>query len=379
MKNEPCFTLIESDSKTSARTGTLHTEHGDITTPCFLPIATYGAVKTQSSEEIKELPSSILLSNTYHLYLRPGMDVLSKAGGLHKFMNWDGAILTDSGGFQIFSLESYRKVTDDGVTFRSHLDGSEHHFTPEKIVDIQRIIGSDFMMMLDVCPPGNTDKNTWVDALNKTTAWAKRGMEHYLQTKPLYGYHQVLIPIIQGGTDEELRKESALELCELNAEAYAIGGLAVGEPKPKMLETVELMHELLPIEKPRYLMGVGTPEDLVENVKRGVDMFDCVMPTRNARNGQLFTFDGKVNLRNAKYKDDFSPIDTNGFSSMSGTYTKSYLHHLFKTEEILGYRIATQHNLRFYIELMKIMQLKIKDGSFSSWSKTFIERYKSDI
>ena len=378
MKNKPLFTLIKSDSNTSARTGSLHTSHGNIITPFFLPIATYGAVKTQSSDEIKELPSSILLSNTYHLYLRPGMEVLSKAGGLHKFMNWDGSILTDSGGFQIFSLEGYRKITDDGVTFRSHLDGSEHHFTPEKIIDIQRVIGSDFMMMLDVCPPGDTDKKIWIDALNKTTAWAKRGMRHYHETNPIYGNHQVLIPIVQGGTDKELRKQSALELCELNAEAYAIGGLAVGEPKPKMLETVELMHEILPKTKPRYLMGVGTPEDLVENVKRGIDIFDCVMPTRNARNGQLFTFDGKINIRNAKYKEDFSSIDTNGSSPMSKTYTKSYLHHLFKTEEILGYRIATQHNLRFYIELMKTMQLKIKDGKFLSWSKTFIEQYKSN-
>ena len=379
MKNNPFFTLIKSDHETSARSGILRTDHGNITTPFFLPIATYGAVKTQSSEEIKDLPSSTLLSNTYHLYLRPGMEVLSKAGGLHKFMNWDGAILTDSGGFQIFSLEGYRKITDDGVTFRSHLDGSKHHFTPEKIVDIQRIIGSDIMMMLDVCPPGDADKKTWVDALNKTTAWAKRGMKHYKVTSSIYGHHQILIPIVQGGTDKELRKQSALELCELNAEAYAIGGLAVGEPKPKMLEAVELMHEILPKEKPRYLMGVGTPEDLVENVKRGVDMFDCVIPTRNARNGQLFTFNGKINIRNAKYKEDFSHIDSNGFSPMSTIYTKSYLHHLFKTEEILGYRIATQHNLRFYIEIMKTMQLKIQEGKFSSWSKNFLENYRKNV
>ena len=369
------FTITNSDANSSARTGILHTDHGNISTPCFIPVGTYGAVKTQSSEEISELPSSVLLSNTYHLYLRPGTEILEKAGGLHKFMNWKGAILTDSGGFQIFSLEGFRKVTEDGVTFRSHLDGSEHHFTPEKIVDIQRIIGSDFMMMLDVCPSGNADHQTWKDALNTTTNWAKRCMQKYKETEPIYGHHQVLIPVVQGGTDKNLRKQSAAELCELEAEAYAIGGLAVGEPKDEMLETVEWMDEFLPKKTPRYLMGVGTPEDLVKNVARGVDLFDCVIPTRNARNGQLFTFDGKMNIRNSKYKTDFSSIDKNGFSPISETYTKSYLHHLFKTEEILGYRIATQHNLRFYIYLMQTMQKKIQEGNFKTWSEDYLYRY----
>ena len=369
------FTITNSDANSSARTGILHTDHGNISTPCFIPVGTYGAVKTQSSEEISELPSSVLLSNTYHLYLRPGTEILEKAGGLHKFMNWKSAILTDSGGFQIFSLEGFRKVTEDGVTFRSHLDGSEHHFTPEKIVDIQRIIGSDFMMMLDVCPSGNADHQTWEDALNKTTNWAKRCMQQYKETEPIYGHHQILIPVVQGGTEKKLRKQSAAELCELEAEAYAIGGLAVGEPKDKMLETVEWMDEFLPKENPRYLMGVGTPEDLVKNVARGVDLFDCVIPTRNARNGQLFTFDGKINIRNSKYKTDFSSIDKNGFSPISETYTKSYLHHLFKTEEILGYRIATQHNLRFYIYLMQTMQKKIQEGNFKTWSEDYLYHY----
>ena len=374
----PLFTINHKDENTSARSGIIHTDHGNITTPLFMPVGTYGAVKTQSSEEISDLPSSILLCNTYHLYLRPGTDILQKSGGLHGFMHWDRAILTDSGGFQIFSLEGYRKITDDGVTFRSHLDGSEHHFTPEKIVDIQRIIGSDFMMMLDVCPPGDADHQTWMDALNTTTNWAKRGMKHFRETEPIYGYQQALIPVVQGGTDKELRKRSAFELCELDADAYAIGGLAVGEPKPEMLETVELMDEFLPKEKPRYLMGVGTPADLVRNVSRGVDMFDCVMPTRNARNGQLFTFDGKLNIRNAKYKTDFSSIDDNGISPMSEKYTKSYLHHLFKTQEILGYRLATQHNLRFYIHLMNTMQEEIKTGNFKNWAKGFLERYEGE-
>ena len=372
------FTITNSDTNSSARTGILHSEHGDISTPCFFPVGTYGAVKTQSSEEISDLPSSVLLSNTYHLYLRPGTEILAKTDGLHSFMNWDGTILTDSGGFQIFSLEGYRKVTEDGVIFRSHLDGSEHRFTPEKIVDIQRIIGSDFMMMLDVCPSGDADYQSWVDALRITTNWAKRSMKHFKETEPLYGHEQVLIPVVQGGTDKKLRKQSTAELCELEANAYAIGGLAVGEPKPKMLETVEWMNEFLPKDKPRYLMGVGTPADLVRNVARGVDMFDCVIPTRNARNGQLFTFDGKINIRNAKYKSDFNPIDDNEISPMSKNYTKAYLHHLFKTEEILGYRIATQHNLRFYIHLMKTMREEIKSGNFENWAMGFLDRYERE-
>ena len=374
---KPIFTITNSAANSSARTGILHTNHGEISTPCFIPVGTYGAVKTQSSEEIAELPSSILLSNTYHLYMRPGIEILKHAGGLHKFMNWDSAILTDSGGFQIFSLEGFRKVTEDGVTFRSHLDGSEHHFTPENIVEIQRIIGADFIMMLDVCPSGDADHKTWVDALKTTTNWAKRCMKQYKETDPLYGYNQILIPVVQGGTDKKLRKQSAEELCELEADAYAIGGLAVGEPKPDMLETVEWMDAFLPKDKPRYLMGVGTPADLVNSVSRGVDMFDCVLPTRNARNGQLFTFTGKINIRNAKYKTDFNPIDDTGFSHMSKTYTKAYLHHLFKTEEILGYRIATQHNLRFYIQLMKTMQKEIQNGSFEVWIKEFLFHYNN--
>ena len=372
------FTINHSDKNTSARAGVLHTDHGDIFTPCFMPVGTYGAVKTQSSEEIADLPSPILLSNTYHLYLRPGMEIIREVGGLHRFMNWDGAILTDSGGFQIFSLEGYRKVSDNGVTFRSHLDGSKHYFTPEKIVDIQRIIGSDIMMMLDICPPGDADHKTWIDALNTTTKWAKRGMKHFQETDSIYEHRQILIPVVQGGTDKNLRKQSALELCELEADAYAIGGLAVGEPKDEMLETVKWMDEFLPNDKPRYLMGVGTPADLVESVSRGVDLFDCVMPTRNARNGQLFTFDGKINIRNAKYKSDFSPIDENKISPMSETYTKAYLHHLFKTEEILGYRIATQHNLYFYILLMKTMREEIQKETFESWSNIFLTRYNRE-
>ena len=372
------FILEATTSTTSARAGTISTNHGDVQTPFFMPVGTYGAVKTFSSEEIQTLPSNILLSNTYHLYLRPGIEILEAAGGLHKFMNWDGAILTDSGGFQIFSLEGFRKISEDGVTFRSHLDGSEHHFTPERIVDIQRSIGSDFMMMLDVCPPGDADQQTWINALETTTRWAKRGMEHYRNTEPIYGHHQVLLPIVQGGTDEELRRRSASELCELDADAYAIGGLAVGEPKPEMLSTVEVMDEELPKDKPRYLMGVGTPADLVRNVARGIDMFDCVMPTRNARNSQIFTFEGKMNIRNAQYREDFSLIDETSTSPYSKKYTKAYLHHLFRTQEVLGLRIASQHNLHFYITLMKKMREEIMNDTFEKWANDFLMKYESE-
>ena len=371
------FTINSFCSSTSARVGVLETGHGKIETPFFMPIGTYGAVKTQSSAEISELPSSILLSNSYHLYLRPGIEVLEEIGGLHKFMNWGGAILTDSGGYQVFSLRGMRKITDEGVTFQSHLDGSSHHFTPEKVVDIQRSIGSDFMMMLDVCPPGDADKTTWIDALEKTTNWARKSMEHFMRTDQKYGHHQIILPIVQGGTDPELRRRSALELLELDANAYAIGGLAVGEPKEEMLTTTAQMNELLPKEKPRYLMGVGTPADLVRCVALGIDMFDCVIPTRNGRNGQLFTFKGKINIRNSKYKHDYSPIDTTGVSNLSEEYTKSYLHHLFKTEEILGYRIATQQNLKFYILIMKQMREAIQKDEFDNWSKEFLLKYEN--
>ena len=369
------FTINASCPKTSARCGIITTDHGDIKTPFFMPVGTYGAVKTQSSEDIASLPSSVLLSNTYHLYLRPGTDILKSAGGLHKFMNWNKIILTDSGGFQIYSLANSRKISDDGVIFRSHLDGSEHFFNPKSIIDIQRIIGSDFMMMLDECPSGDASKKEWETAVNRTTEWAKIGMKHYLSTEPLYGHKQVLIPIVQGGTDPNLRKQSAEQLIELNADAYAIGGLAVGEAKEYMFSSIQIMDECLPNDKPRYLMGVGTPADLVKSVSMGVDMFDCVMPTRNARNAQLFTFDGTINIRNAKYKNDFSSIDES-ICDMSKKYSKSYLHHLFNTKEILGLRIASSHNLHFYIKLMQQMRIEIKNGTFSKWAANFLAKYE---
>ena len=371
------FNIKSSCSNTSARMGTIKTDHGDIETPFFMPVGTYGAVKTQSSEDIENLPSSILLSNTYHLYLRPGTDILKSAGGLHKFMNWNKIILTDSGGFQIYSLANSRKINDDGVTFQSHLDGSKHYFNPKSIIDIQRIIGSDFMMMLDECPPGDASKKEWAKAVNRTTDWARIGMEHYHNTKPIYGHKQVLIPIVQGGTDPDLRKQSAEELIALDADAYAIGGLAVGEAKEEMFSSIKIMDSSLPKNKPRYLMGVGTPADLVRSVSMGVDMFDCVMPTRNARNAQIFTFNGPLNIRNAKYKNDFSPIDES-ISDMSRKYSKAYLHHLFNTREILGLRIASSHNLHFYINLMNQMRLEIKYDTFSKWADKFLNTYESN-
>ena len=372
------FNIIHQSKKSSARIGTIQTQHGIIETPFFMPIATYGAVKTQSSNEIKDLPSKILLSNTYHLYIRPGTEILEKAGGLHKFMNWNGIILTDSGGYQVYSLQGMRKISNDGVTFQSHLDGSKHHFTPEKVVDIQRSIGSDIMMMLDVCPPGDVDKAKWIEALNLTTKWAKRAKRHFDETKPLYNHNQIISPIVQGGTDLELRKQSALELMDIDCAMYAIGGLAVGEPKHEMLKVVNFLDNILPKDKPRYLMGVGTPADLIENILNGVDMFDCVIPTRNARNSQLFSFDGKLNIRNSKYKDDFSPIDSSGFSVSSENYSKAYLHHLFKTNEVLGLRIATEHNLKFYIHLMNEVKIQIKNDSFEKWAKEFLKRYNNE-
>ena len=369
------FKIISECKKTSARTGEIYTDHGIIKTPFFMPVGTYGTVKTQTSEEIKELPSEILLSNTYHLYLRPGMDIIQQAKGLHNFMNWQGAILTDSGGYQIFSLKEHRKINNDGVTFKSHYDGTMHQFTPEKIIDIQRKIGSDLMMLLDVCPSGEFNLKEWEEAVKITTKWAYRAYEYYKSTKPLYGHNQSIIPIIQGGTDIELRTQSAKELLEMDLDNYAIGGLAVGEPKKEMLKITQLMNKLIPIEKSRYLMGVGTPIDLIECIKRGVDMFDCVIPTRNARNSQLFTKNGKINIRNACYKNDYSPIDESSRSPLSKKYSKAYLHHLFRMNEILGLRISTSHNLHFYIELMETIQKKISDNSFDEWSENFIENY----
>ena len=371
------FTVNQCCNQTSARIGSFTTSHGIIETPAFMPIGTYAAIKTLSTNEIKDLGFNLVLSNTYHLYLRPGTKILDKFKGLHHFMNWDGSILTDSGGFQIYSLSDFRKIDNNGVEFKSHLDGSKHYFTPEKIIDIQRSIGSDIMMVLDVCPPANATKEQHLKAVNITTSWAKRCLKHFKNVGPKYNFDQIVSPIIQGGISEKLRKLSAEQLIDLDAKMYAIGGLAVGEEKEDMLSTVSFLNTIMPIDKPRYLMGVGTPADLIECVALGVDMFDCVLPTRNARNGQLFTRLGKINIKNAKYKDDESPIDCDNKYVISQNYTKAYLHHLFRTNEILGYRIATQHNLSFYNNLLSEAKIAILNNKFHTWSKDFLNCYNS--
>ena len=371
------FSIISNCSNTSARIGQLQLAHGNIETPAFMPIGTYAAIKTLSTDEIKKLNYNLILSNTYHLYLRPGLDILKQFKGLHNFMNWDGPILTDSGGYQIYSLSEFKKIDENGVSFRSHLDGSKHYFTPEKIIEIQQIIGSDIMMVLDVCPPAGASIEQHRKAVNTTTKWAKRCMEFHAMNKTDYGYEQILSPIVQGGTNENLRKESANQLIALEAKMYAIGGLAVGEPKEEMLKTVNYLDSILPKEKPRYLMGVGTPADIIKCISMGVDMFDCVIPTRNARNAQLFTKNGKINIRNAKYKNDDSPIDANNNSLISKNYSKAYLHHLFKTEEILGYRIATQHNLSFYNNIIVDAKNAMQNGNFKNWSLEFLNQYEN--
>ena len=371
------FKIDYKCTNTSARIGTLNTSHGLIETPAFMPIGTYGAIKTLSTDEIKKLNYNLILSNTYHLYLRPGTTILEKFKGLHNFMDWNGAILTDSGGFQIFSLSEFRKIDQNGVEFRSHLDGSKHYFSPEKIVDIQRTIGSDIMMVLDICPAANASIKEHEKAVKISSEWAKRCINH-LNNQPFkYGYKQIISPIIQGGTNKDLRMQSAEELIALEADMYAIGGLAVGEPKDDMLNIINYLDPILPINKPRYLMGVGTPADIIECIHMGIDLFDCVIPTRNARNAQLFTSKGKLNIRNAKFKDDTSPIDDDNNNSISQNYSKGYLHHLFKTQEILAYRIATEHNLSFYNNLICNAKRAIIENNFSTWAKNFLKNYNS--
>jgi len=370
------FEIDASSSDCSARAGTLSLNNHKVETPVFMQVGTYGAVKTLSANEVNDMNYKIILANTYHLYLRPGTDILKSSKGLHNLMGWENLILTDSGGFQIYSLKGLRKIEKDGATFQSHLNGDKHTLTPEGVVDIQRIIGSDIMMMLDVCPAGDDSLKKWSDAVELTSKWAQQAMQYYHNTEGYYDKEQLLVPIIQGGTNKELRIKSASEITKLDASIYAIGGLAVGEPKDKMLDTVNLLDSLLPKKSPRYLMGVGTPIDLIRNVSLGVDMFDCVMPTRNARNGQLFTNDGKININNSKYKDDNNPIDVNSKSNSSNKFSKAYLHHLFKTKEVLGLRIASEHNLLFYKTLMDTMREQILKDNFNTWSKSFIDEYE---
>ena len=367
------FELQQTDSLSQARTGIIHTDHGDIQTPIFMPVGTEATVKGVHTHELKDdIRAQIILGNTYHLYLRPGIDIIQKAGGLHKFNGFDRPMLTDSGGFQVFSLTNIRKLKEDGCEFRSHIDGSKHFFSPEKVIDIERAIGADIMMAFDECPPGTADYQYAKKSLQLTHNWLKRCFDRFNATQPLYGYQQSLFPIVQGCTYKDLREESARYVTQFNADGYAIGGLAVGEPAEVMYEMIEVVNAILPLNRPRYLMGVGTPTNLLEAISRGVDMFDCVMPTRNGRNAMLFTSQGVMNMRNRKWQDDFTPIDEAGTSYVDRQYTKAYLHHLFKAKELLAMQIASIHNLAFYLELVRQARQHIEEGNFSAWKSQMI-------
>ena len=369
------FDLLTTDTKSQARAGVIHTDHGDILTPIFMPVGTVGTVKGVHKRDLNDdIHAQIILGNTYHLYLRPGLDILEKAGGLHRFNGFDRPILTDSGGFQVFSLSGIRKMKEEGVEFRSHIDGSKHLFTPERVMDIERTIGSDIMMAFDECTPGTADYDYARSSMERTHRWLDRCWKRYKETDPKYGYYQSLFPIVQGCTYKDLRQRSAEKIASMGADGNAIGGLAVGEPTEVMYEMIEVVNEILPADKPRYLMGVGTPMNLLEGIERGVDMFDCVMPTRNGRNGMLFTKHGIMNMRNVKWADDFSPIEEDGASVVDTLYSKAYLRHLFHAQELLAMQIASIHNLAFYLWLVKEARKHILAGDFSVWkTKTLNE------
>lgn len=373
------FKVLSQDSNCKARVSEITTSHGSFQTPIFMPVGTQATVKAIEQRELEEIGAKIILGNTYHLYLRPGTDVLNKAGGLHKFMNWNKPILTDSGGFQVFSLSALRKISDEGAEFKSHLDGSSHMFTPEKVVNIQREIGSDIMMVLDECLENPAEYSKVESSVKLTSAWAKRSREEFLKTSPLYGNEQFQFGIIQGSVYNELRKRSASELAEMDFEGYAIGGLAVGEENSVMYDVVEYTEQFMPRDKPRYLMGVGTPEDLLNAIERGVDMFDCVMPTRNARNATVFTSRGKLRLRNLDNKFNFSSIDEEVSSYTSENFTPAYLRHLFMCDEMLAAQLATIHNLRFYLSLVERAREAILNNGFLEFKKSFLEKYNSGI
>ncbi|MEA1882046.1 MAG: tRNA guanosine(34) transglycosylase Tgt [Candidatus Marinimicrobia bacterium] len=366
------FTISHNDAATSARRGILKTHHSEIQTPVFMPIGTQGAVKTIDPEVLSHLDSQIILGNTYHLYIRPGHELIQKAGGLHSFMNWENSILTDSGGFQVFSLARLNKISGEGVEFRSHLDGSRHFFTPEFSMDIQRHLGSDIIMAFDECSPGQAEEKTVEKAVERTTLWIKQCQDFLVNNKPLYDWKHTLFPIVQGSVFEYLRIRSAEELIPYSDCGMAIGGLAVGEEKNAMFETVEQMDGLLPKDQPRYLMGVGRPTDLVKSVQRGVDMFDCVLPTRNARNGQLFTSEGIVNIGNHSHKEAFDVLDPECGCYTCQNFTRAYLRHLFNIKEVLGLRLATIHNLTYYMSLMDKIRTEIETGEFGNWSNAYL-------
>jgi queuine tRNA-ribosyltransferase len=367
------FTVNHQDSRTSARTGVLDTQHGSIKTPVFMPIGTQGAVKSLSPEEVTSLGSNLILGNTYHLYLRPGHKIIERAGGLHTFMNWPGALLTDSGGYQVYSLSRMNKISDEGVEFQSHLDGSSHHFTPEFSMEIQRSLGSDIIMAFDECPIGNADYKTVQKAVNRTTDWAIRCNDYLSKYGPIHDWDQTLFPIVQGSVFEDLRFKSAEALVPLSTCGIAVGGLAVGEEKSAMFEMIEFLDSTLPKKQPRYLMGVGRPTDLVRSVRAGMDMFDCVLPTRNARNGQVFTSNGVLNLKNETFKTDLDPVDASCSCPLCAQYSRSYIRHLLNVNEIFGLRLASLHNLKYYLSLMDTMRAEIERDNFKVWSDDFLK------
>lgn len=369
------FEIEALDPNSKARAGMITTDHGQIETPIFMPVGTVASVKAVHFHELKEdIKAQIILGNTYHLYLRPGIDVLERAGGLHKFNGWDKPILTDSGGFQVFSLTGNRKLNEEGAMFRSHIDGSKHMFTAESAVDIQRVIGADIIMAFDECTPGDADYNYAKKSMELTHRWLQRGLKHFDNTMPKYGYTQTYFPIVQGCVYPDLRRQSAEFIASQGRDGNAIGGLAVGEPTEKMYEMIEIVNEILPQDKPRYLMGVGTPINILEGIERGVDMFDCVMPTRNGRNGMLFTSQGIMNMRNEKWKNDFSPLDEFGTSYVDKAYSKAYVRHLFVSNELLAMQIASIHNLAFYLWLVGQARQHIKDGDFAHWKRNMVEQ-----
>ena len=369
------FTLQHTDSQSKARAGQLVTDHGTIETPIFMPVGTAGTVKAVHQRELThDIQAQIILGNTYHLYLRPGLEILEKAGGLHRFNGWQGPILTDSGGYQVFSLAAIRKIKEEGVHFRSHIDGSKIFFTPEGIMDIQRTIGADIIMAFDECPPFPSDYSYARESLELTQRWLTRCIHRIDSTEPKYGYNQELFPIVQGSTFKDLRKQAAEFVAEQNRAGNAIGGLSVGEPAEQMYEMTDLVCDILPKDKPRYLMGVGTPANILECIALGVDMFDCVMPTRNARNGMLFTTEGIINIRNQKWKDDLSPLDPGLDNFASATYSKAYVRHLIHSKEMLGAQIASVHNLSFYLWLVKQAREQIVAGTFSTWKDRMVTK-----
>ena len=369
------FKLLQKDTRTKARAGEIEIGHGKIQTPIFMPVGTVASVKGVHQRELREdIDPDIILGNTYHLYLRPGIEIIEKAGGLHKFMGWDRNILTDSGGYQVYSLSGNRKIKEEGVKFKSHIDGSNHFFSPERVMEIQRSIGADIIMAFDECTPYPCDYNYAEQSMHMTHRWLERCLKHLKEVPEKYGYPQAFFPIVQGSTFTDLRKKSAEYIANMNAFGNAIGGLSVGEPAEEMYAMSEVVCAILPEDKPRYLMGVGTPINILENIALGVDMFDCVMPTRNARNGMLFTAHGTINIKNKKWEDDFTPIDEMGITFVDIEYSKAYLRHLFAANEYLGKQIATIHNLGFYLWLVRTAREKIIEGTFGSWKEQMVKQ-----